>query len=68
MQREDAIQKAQAVAREKQWNLDDFKAPTAELKDLGWLVRFEGRKPLPGNHFVVQIDDATGEATLWPGR
>jgi hypothetical protein len=68
MRSDEAVRKAEQVARDKGWALDDYETPTAELKDGRWTVRFEGRRRAPGNHFVVQVDDATGEATLWPGR
>jgi hypothetical protein len=68
MQRQEAVDKAKQTARGKDWDLDQYQEPTAELADGTWTVRFEGRKRAPGNHFLVQVDDATGEAELWPGR
>jgi hypothetical protein len=68
MDRQGAIEKARHTAREREWELDHFEEPTAELKGDTWTVRFEGKKRAPGNHFVVQVNDGTGEAVLWPGR
>ena len=62
------VQKAESIAREKEWDLAQYQAPTAELKNATWYVRFEGIKRAPGNHFIVEVNDQTGEATLWPGR
>ena len=68
MQRAQAIEKARETARGKDWDLDQYEEPTAELASGTWTIRFEGRKRAPGNHFVVQVDDGTGDAVLWPGR
>ncbi len=68
MQREQALEKAKQTARSKDWDLDQFEDPTADLTADTWTVRFEGRKRKPGNHFVVQVNDSTGDAVLWPGR
>jgi hypothetical protein len=68
MQREQAVEKAMAAARDKDWDLDDYDEPTANLASGTWTVRFEGRKRAPGNHFIVQVDDSSGDVVLWPGR
>jgi hypothetical protein len=68
MEQAEVVRKARDLARAREWDLAQFEEPKAELKDTTWYVRFEGRKRAPGNHFVVQVDDTSGEAVLWPGR
>ena len=65
---DEAVRLATAKAEEEGWDLSTFEAPVAARRDDGWMVRFEGRRPAPGNHFVVVVEDATGEVALWPGR
>ena len=66
--RDEAVRLAVAKAEADGWDLAAFGAPVAARGDDGWRVRFEGVDPSPGNHFVVAVDDATGEVVLWPGR
>ena len=49
--------------------LADFNSPEARREEARgeWVVVYDGKKLLPGNHFMVVVDDATGQARLVPG-
>ena len=53
-------------------DLGKYKEPEAHYdhtsRDGSWFVFFDGRVPMPGNHFGVMVDDRTGEAQLHRGR
>lgn len=59
---------ARRLAEAQGRDLDAYEPPTAERQGASWHVRFAGRVPAPGNHFVVVVDDASGQAELFPGR
>lgn len=40
---------------------------TFDRKTRTWTLFYQGRMPDPGNHFLVEIKDDTGEAQLMPG-
>ena len=68
----EAIRIAQEAAVHDGVRLSDFKSPEAHYefarKDKSWWVFFDGRVPMPGNHFAVSIDDPTGKTEFIPGR
>ena len=45
-------------------------APRFEFvyRDHTWTVFFEGKRPAPGNHFSVWVDDQTRKTTVMPGE
>ena len=63
---------ASQVAERDGRHLSDYKPPEAHYeftqKDKSWSVFFDGKVPMPGNHFSVSVDDQTGKAQLFPGR
>jgi len=67
----EAIQIAQRAAEKDGRRLSDYKQPEAHYeftrKDKSWFVFFDGRVPMPGNHFSVSIDDPTGKAEVHGG-
>jgi hypothetical protein len=54
------------------YNLADYKEPDVHFeftdKDQTWSVFYEGRVALPGNHFLVVVDDKTATTRVAPGR
>ncbi len=69
---EEAVRIAKRTAEQQGVRLRDYKEPEVHYeftrKDKSWWVFFDGRVPMPGNHFAVSIDDQTGGARLIPGR
>jgi hypothetical protein len=63
-----AKQAAEAEGR----RLADYKEPEAHYefteKDKSWSVFFDGKVPMPGNHFLVYVDDQTQKTKLMPGE
>jgi hypothetical protein len=68
MDERQATDAATTHAEHEGWNLGDYEEPTASLDAGFWTVDFAGREPRPGNHFLVLVNDATGETELVPGR
>jgi hypothetical protein len=68
----EVIQIAEDAARTHGYQLTDYSAPKAHFeftdKDSTWTVFFEGRVPMPGNHFFVSVRDQTRQATVMPGE
>jgi len=66
----EAIRIAKQAAQRQGVQLHDFKEPKAQFtsKDHSWWLLFDGQVPMPGNHFVVSIDDPTGNTRFFPGR
>jgi len=67
----EAIDIAREAAEREGRNLSEYKEPVARYefvyKDKTWDVFFDGKVPMPGNHFSVEIDDQTGKTRLLPG-
>ena len=68
----DAIRIAKQEAEHQGVDLGRYKEPEAHYeftrKDRSWFVFFDGRVPMPGNHFSVYVDDRTGAAQFHGGR
>jgi len=68
----EAVRIAKRAAERQGVHLSDFKEPKAHFelarKDQSWFVFFDGRVPMPGNHFAVSIDDQTGDTYFIPGK
>jgi hypothetical protein len=68
----EVIEIAERAARRHGYRLADYSAPKAHFefakKDGTWTVFFEGRVPMPGNHFLVWVHDRTRQATIMPGE
>ena len=67
----EVIEIAKIVGATNGMKLGDYKAPRVDFqatKQKTWSVFFDGRVPMPGNHFAVFVDDQTGEAHYSPGR
>ncbi|MDA8099259.1 MAG: hypothetical protein M0042_06505 [Nitrospiraceae bacterium] len=69
---EQAISLANQEAVRKGFDLSQYEKPRADYeilkKDKTWTVSYEGKKKLPGNHFLVWVNDQTGECKLMPGE
>lgn len=67
----EAIRIAEQAAEHDGRHLSDYKSPEAHYeytqKNKSWWVFFDGKVPMPGNHFSVTIDDQTGKTQLMPG-
>ena len=67
-----AIGLAIQEARRLGLDLERYKSPAAGFSWHGseatWHVDFQGRDPVPGNHFSVAIEDGDGSARLHRGR
>ena len=63
---------AEKAAEKEGARLSEFKKPVAHyeftVKDRTWVVFFDGRIPMPGNHFTVYVDDRTKETRFIGGR
>lgn len=68
----EAIRIARQTAERQGVDLGRYNEPEAHYeftrKDRSWVVFFEGRVAMPGNHFSVSVDDRTGEAQFHGGR
>lgn len=68
----EAVRIAEQAAEREGRRLSDYKPPKAHYeytrKDKTWWVFFDGRVPMPGNHFSVSIDDQSGKTRLMPGK
>ena len=69
---EAVINLANKVAEKQGIELSKFNTPAAHFNPLGkdnsWWVNYEAKRPLPGNHFTVVINDDSGEARYIPGK
>jgi hypothetical protein len=63
-----AISIAKDQARQDLRDLDNFNTPIANFVEGRWIVRFEGKRREPGNHFLVIVDDVTGRASSVAGH
>ncbi len=66
----EAISLAMSAAMKQGWHLENFR-PSSICFDASkhqWTVFFEGRVPLPGNHFWVWVEDSTGTTEIMPGE
>jgi hypothetical protein len=72
MSQEDVVRLANRAAADAGYKLTDYKAPEARYeftkKDKTWSVFFDGKAPMPGNHFLVCVDDKTGKTQVMPGE
>ena len=68
MDEQTAVSRARDLATREGWGLDRYTQPSAEFVDGDWLIGFYGKTALPGNHFVVVVDDATGACRIIAGR
>jgi len=63
-----AIERAREASRQEGRNLEDFDEPSAVFVDGEWQVAFSGKVRAPGNHFLVIINDDTGDVIIFPGH
>ena len=63
-----AIEKAREASRQKGRDLENYDEPSADFVAGEWQVAFSGKVRAPGNHFLVMINDETGEVTLIAGH
>lgn len=65
----EAIQLAQRAARKQGISLETYNPPNASYNaaEGTWLISFEGKVAMPGNHFSVEIEDKTRKTRLWRG-
>ena len=70
MKIEEVIRTAKEYVMEKEIKIDGFFVQNAryDSSEQIWLLLFNGNIPRPGNHFMISIDDASGELRLIPGR
>ena len=67
----EVIRIAKQTAERQGVRLRDFKEPRVRYElsqNRTWFLLFDGKRPMPGNHFFVSVDDRTGEAVLIGGR
>src|SRR4051812_32122234 len=61
----EVIRIAKQAADRQGADLSKYKEPETHYeftrKDKSWWVFFDGRVPMPGNHFSVSVDDQTGK-------
>ena len=67
-----AINIAKQAAEREGRRLIDYKDPEAYYeftrKDQSWSIFFDGKIPMPGNHFAVEVNDQTEFARVMPGE
>jgi hypothetical protein len=63
-----AIERAREASRQKGRNLENYDEPSVEFVGGEWQVAFSGKVREPGNHFLVIINDDTGDFTIIPGH
>jgi hypothetical protein len=65
----EAVRIAVETAAKSGKYLDKYEVPQALYSSTQrqWMILFEGKEPTPGNHFSVEVDDATGCTQLYPG-
>ncbi|HWB07371.1 MAG TPA: hypothetical protein VG796_30375 [Verrucomicrobiales bacterium] len=69
LSKDEAIRLAREELARLKVNAEKYNAPTATYyrKQKRWYVSFMGKKPMPGNHCSVSIDDETGKAKFAGG-
>lgn len=70
MKIEKVIQAANKYVNEKEIKIDNYFVQNASYDSSKgkWLLLYNGTIPIPGNHFMISINDITGEILLIPGR
>ena len=68
-----ALHIAEAEVSKKHISLSDYSAPVFRYshdKDEGyvWAFIYDGKVPMPGNHFLVVVNDRTQRAAFVPGE
>jgi hypothetical protein len=63
-----AIERAREASRQNGRDLENYDVPSADFVDGEWQVAFSGKLRAPGNHFLVIINDDTGDVTIFPGH
>ncbi|WP_269633644.1 hypothetical protein [Pelomonas sp. BJYL3] len=65
-----ALSRAAAQARAEGWDLRKYAGPELcySARDAKWTVFYDGLDPLPGNHFMVLVDERTKASRLVPGE
>ena len=67
-----AISIARHAAEREGKNLANYKDPEAHFefieKDQSWSILFDGKVPIPGNHFLVEVDDQTESTRVMMGQ
>ena len=66
----EAIRLAQRTLRKEGIGLERYHSPNASYNaaEGTWLIHFEGKVAMPGNHSSVEINDKTGKTRLWRGE
>jgi hypothetical protein len=68
-EREGIIEAARAFAQEAGQDVDRYEVAGVETEETAHFVLFRGVSGLPGDHFTVELDGATGAGVrLIPGR
>ncbi|GAC1368697.1 MAG: hypothetical protein NVSMB32_13720 [Actinomycetota bacterium] len=68
MTEDEVVAAARQLATSEGRDLSRYQEPSAKLTDGRWGVLFQGKSLAPGNHFLVTIDDQTGESRMVGGR
>lgn len=63
-----AIERAREASREKGRDLENYDEPSAEFVGGDWQIAFSGKVRAPGNHFLVIVNDDTGDVTIIAGH
>lgn len=63
-----AIERAGEAARREGRKLEGYDEPSADFAGGEWQIAFSGKIRAPGNHFLVIVNDDTGEAVVIPGH
>jgi len=67
-----AVALANAEAIRRGYDLKEFETPRCEYDaskpDNAWTVLYDGKVKAPGNHFLVWVNDQTGQCKLMPGE
>jgi hypothetical protein len=61
---------ADREAKKRGYDLSKYETPKISFrrKDHTWTVHYEGKRSMPGNHFVVWVDDLMGGCELMGGK
>jgi len=72
MTKADVVAIANAEASRQGYDLEEYETPRAEYEftanDQTWSVFYEGKEKVPGNHFLIIINDRTGNCQLMRGE
>ena len=67
----EALRIAVQTAEKRGISLSNYKRPEVKYRtnydEKYWIVFYDGKRPMPGNHFWIRIDDRTGTARIIPG-